>query len=84
MFWLDSDEYLSEELIKEIKQIITIGHSEQSEESSEACNGYLIPRQNYIFGKWIAYTGWYPDYQLRLFKNGKAKLILRETDESMQ
>lgn len=27
-----------------------------------------MPRQNYIFGKWIEHTLWWPDYQVRLFK----------------
>jgi len=29
-----------------------------------------IPRKNYIFGKWIRYTGWYPDYLIRFFRRG--------------
>jgi (heptosyl)LPS beta-1,4-glucosyltransferase len=28
--------------------------------------GYFVPRFNYIFGKIIRHTGWYPDYQMRL------------------
>ncbi len=32
---------------------------------------YRIPRQNYIFGKWIKHTGWWPDYQIRFFRKGK-------------
>jgi len=32
--------------------------------------GYYLPRQNVIFGKWIAHSGWWPDYQLRFFKKG--------------
>ena len=27
-----------------------------------------IPRQNYIFDKWIKHSLWWPDYQVRLFK----------------
>lgn len=27
-----------------------------------------IPRQNYVFGKWIEHSQWWPDYQIRLFK----------------
>lgn len=27
-----------------------------------------IPRQNILFGKWIAHSRWWPDYQVRLFK----------------
>lgn len=58
---LDADERISEELQVEIKSQIS------------KVNGYYIPRKNIIFGKWIRHTGWYPDYQLRLFKKGKGK-----------
>jgi (heptosyl)LPS beta-1,4-glucosyltransferase len=30
-----------------------------------------IPRANYIFGKWIEHTLWWPDYQVRLFQKEK-------------
>ncbi len=60
---LDDDEKVTPELAKEIK--------EKSENSG--VTGYWIPRKNIIFGKWIEHTGWYPDYQLRLFRNGKGK-----------
>ena len=30
-------------------------------------------RQNWIFGKWIQHTGWWPDYQPRLFLKGQVK-----------
>lgn len=30
-----------------------------------------IPRKNIIFGKWIKYSRWWPDYQIRLFKKEK-------------
>jgi hypothetical protein len=29
-----------------------------------------VPRHNYIFGKLTQGAGWFPDYQLRLFKHG--------------
>ena len=62
IFSLDTDERITPELAKEIKE--KIGNS---------VNGYWIPRKNIIFGKWIEHTGWYPDYQLRFFRNGKGK-----------
>ncbi len=60
---LDADERITSELAQEIKKII---------ENSEVA-GYWIPRKNIIFGKWIQHTGWYPDEQLRLFRQGKGK-----------
>ena len=29
-----------------------------------------IPRQNLIFGRWIKYSRWWPDYNIRFFKKG--------------
>jgi len=31
-------------------------------------DGVKIPRKNYIFGKWIKHTGWYPDYHMWFFR----------------
>ena len=33
--------------------------------------GWNVPRHNYIFDNITLGAGWYPDYQLRLFKNGR-------------
>lgn len=35
-------------------------------------NAYKLPRKNIVFGKWIQHAGWYPDFQTRLFRKGKA------------
>lgn len=29
-----------------------------------------VPRQNLIFGRWIKYSRWWPDYNIRFFKKG--------------
>lgn len=31
---------------------------------------YALPRSNIVFGKALKHTGWWPDYQVRLFRNG--------------
>jgi (heptosyl)LPS beta-1,4-glucosyltransferase len=31
-------------------------------------DGVSIPRKNYIFGRWIEHTDWYPDYRLVFFR----------------
>jgi len=62
VFFVDADEQASPELAREVREVIV--------KRSEA--GWWVPRKNYIFGKWIRHTGWYPDYQLRLLKRGKA------------
>ncbi len=72
---LDADEYLSDNLREEIKLILS---KDQTKE------GYFIPRKNIVFRKWMQHTGWYPDFQLRLFKKGKAKYVSKHVHESMQ
>jgi glycosyltransferase involved in cell wall biosynthesis len=57
---LDADERVTPELAEEI-----MTHSLQNDKN---ITGYWIPRKNIIFGKVLMHTGWYPDYQLRLFK----------------
>jgi len=61
---LDADERITPELSEEIQKVLV---------SHPQITGFTIPRKNIIFGKWIEHTGWYPDYQLRLFKKGKGK-----------
>ncbi|HAU99211.1 MAG TPA: glycosyltransferase family 2 protein [Candidatus Pacebacteria bacterium] len=61
---LDADEWLTPSLIEKIQHITQDSHS---------ADCYSFPRKNYIWGKWIQHTGWWPDHQLRLFRNGQAK-----------
>jgi len=70
---LDADERVSPELAQEIKEIIGNCPSDGGLKIGDSADGYLIPRKNIIFGKWIQHTGWYPDPQLRLFKKGKGR-----------
>lgn len=35
--------------------------------------GWWIPRHNYIFGRLTRHAGWYPDYQMRLLRRGRAR-----------
>ncbi|OGH14146.1 MAG: hypothetical protein A2860_03955 [Candidatus Levybacteria bacterium RIFCSPHIGHO2_01_FULL_37_33] len=74
---LDGDERVSEELREEIKLTLRL-------HSGQAINGYWIPRKNIIFGKWIEHTGWYPDYQLRLFKKRKGKFEEKHVHEMIK
>lgn len=72
---IDADEEVSKELAEEIKKVI-------NKESN--ISGYWIPRKNYIFGKWISQnTGWYPDYQLRLFKKGEGEYKSQHVHEDL-
>ncbi|HEX7017963.1 MAG TPA: glycosyltransferase family 2 protein [Patescibacteria group bacterium] len=58
---VDADEEVPPAL-QEMITHITSGNAE--------ADCYYLPRKNMIFNKWIAHTGWWPDYVLRLFKKG--------------
>ncbi len=59
---LDADEVVSPELAEEIRQVVT-------DSSSPA--GYYLNRRTNFLGRWIRYSGWYPDRVLRLFRKEK-------------
>jgi hypothetical protein len=63
VFFVDADERVTPELAREIRLVIGQGD----------VDGWWVPRKNYIFGAWIRHAGWYPDYQLRLLRRGKAR-----------
>ncbi|MBD3426355.1 MAG: glycosyltransferase [Candidatus Omnitrophica bacterium] len=56
---LDADERVTEELAREIAQLVS-GETEYT--------GYTIPRRNYIGDHWLRYGGEYPAAQLRFFR----------------
>jgi len=55
---LDADEVLEKSLSKEL----------QFYAKDIYLDGVSIPRKNYIFGKWIEHTDWYPDHRLVFFR----------------
>lgn len=75
IFYLDPDERIPQELKEEILQIIS---------SNSAFVAYKLSRKNHFFGKWLKYGSQYPDKQLRLFRNGKAKFPNKHVHEKLQ
>jgi glycosyltransferase involved in cell wall biosynthesis len=71
---LDSDEILSNELIKEILQL----------ESEDDVDGYFIPRLTYFLGRPIYHGGMFPVWHMRLFRNGKGRCENRRYDQHFQ
>ena len=55
---LDADEELSPKLVKKLKDIV----------KNPKADYYRIPRKNIIFTRWIKYSRWWPDYNIRFFK----------------
>jgi glycosyltransferase involved in cell wall biosynthesis len=73
IFQIDADERVTPELKNEI---LTLGEGTFS--------GYWVPRKSKIFGKFLEHTGWYPDYQVKLFRNGKGKYPCKSVHEMIE
>jgi glycosyltransferase involved in cell wall biosynthesis len=63
VFSLDTDERCTPEARDEILRVVNDPNS---------ADAYFMPRQNLFMGRWIRFSGWYPNYrQPQLFRNGK-------------
>lgn len=71
---LDSDEAVSNDLKLEIMSTIA---------SPDSKDGYWIPRRNWFLNKFLTKGGIYPDYTIRLYKNGKAKFPCKSVHENV-
>lgn len=63
IFVLDADERIPYDLAGEIRCLI----------NARDADGYLVPRRNFMLGRWIRRGSQYPDYQLRLFRRGRGE-----------
>lgn len=66
IFSLDADERASPELATEIRNI-------RASASEPTSAGFRVPRLSYYMTRKIRYSGWYPDWQLRLFDRRKGR-----------
>ncbi len=64
ILFVDGDERATPELAKEIREIVAANRKEVL---------WWVPRHNYIFGRLTLWAGWYPDYQARLLRRGRAR-----------
>jgi glycosyltransferase involved in cell wall biosynthesis len=62
---VDADERVTLDLKQEILEVI-------AGTRGEGVVAYELPRKNHYYGRWVRWAGQYPDYQIRLFKKGKA------------
>jgi Glycosyltransferases involved in cell wall biogenesis len=61
IFWIDADERVTPELLRSIEMART-------EHDQELPAGFRIARKTWYEGRWIMHSGWYPDYQMRLYR----------------
>jgi len=70
---LDADERLTPELAAEISAI--------AQANGGGCDGFYLNRRFVFYGKWIRHCGWYPSWNLRLFRRGAGRYENRELHE---
>lgn len=71
---IDADERITPDLRREMEESLNISDSE----------GYFIPRKNFFGDKWIKHCGWYPDYNLRLYRKDKGRFNERDVHEAVK
>ncbi|MBU1327476.1 glycosyltransferase family 2 protein [Patescibacteria group bacterium] len=71
---LDADEVVTPELREEILKTIRLSTP----------NGYYIPRKNFFCGHWLKKGGQYPDYVIRLVRNGFARFPCKSVHEQIE
>jgi acetyltransferase-like isoleucine patch superfamily enzyme/glycosyltransferase involved in cell wall biosynthesis len=65
---MDADEHVTPELAREIEQVVTGRHVAQP--GRGGCgDGYWINRKLIFMGRWIKGCGYYPSWNVRLFKH---------------
>jgi len=72
---LDSDERITPALAAEIQSVL---------QDPTAADGYYLPRLSTFLGKFMRHGGWYPGYQLRLFRAARARLINTHAHEGFE
>ena len=77
IFSLDADERVSDELKASIARL-------RAEPEASLAAGYRIARRSFYQGRWIKGGGWYPDWQLRLFKKSRGRWAPRQIHESVK
>jgi len=71
---IDADEQVTPELKDEILLVLQNG---------SPYAGFRIPRKNFFCGQWIRHGGWYPNYQLRLYRKELGRFAQREVHEQV-
>jgi glycosyltransferase involved in cell wall biosynthesis len=65
VLFVDADERVTPALADEVREKVST--------DAPLIAGYWLPRENHIVGRVIRGGGWYPDYQLRLLRRGRAR-----------
>ncbi len=73
IFNIDADERAAPGLGEEIGRVLERG----------GALGYYVPRKNFFGDKWVRRCGWYPDYNLRLYRQDAGRFSERAVHEAV-
>ena len=73
VLFLDADEYLTLEAVAAIRRAVT----------TPKVAAFELPRRYIFLGRELKHAWWYPDYQVRLFRRGRARYEDRRVHEHM-
>lgn len=79
---LDADEEVSEDLKKEIVNLLQTQRSNIKDQKEEVA--FWVPRKNWFLSGFLMKGGQYPDYTIRLYKNGSAKFPCKDVHENVE
>lgn len=65
ILWIDADERVMPELRQAIEKLKTF-------DEKNLPDGFKIARRTKHLGRWIKHSGWYPDYQMRLYRKSSS------------
>lgn len=67
IMFVDADEEIPQELVDEIYEELDQNHGEW--------DGYICHRRTFYLGRWIGHGGWYPDYEIRLYRRHRGHWV---------
>lgn len=73
VLFVDADERLTPELRAEIGRVLAA--------DGRGYAGYYVGRRNHFMGRWIRHGGWYPNWNLRLFRRDRGRYERRVVHE---
>ena len=66
---LDADEYMTEELAEEIKNVVTGAWKPEGSAKPGCGDGFWVNRRFMFLGRWLKGCGYYPSWNVRLLKH---------------
>lgn len=70
---LDADEFVPRPLRQEIEKTLW--------DNRHGCAGFYVNRRVYFMGRWLRHCGWYPNWNLRLFRHRLGRYEKRQVHE---